>query len=164
MARDPDQPPVAHHQTESRDAFLLFRIGPHGYAVPATSVLEVLPYLPPVPVPGVPSVVAGVVNVSGRILALLDLSVLLGAGRSEGGATSRCVLLESDGLPVAIAPDEIFGLAEVKRSELQAATDADSVTTETFVEGGRHITVLAPDRLLAEAETRVAQGGRAWSS
>lgn len=144
--------------------FLVFRVGPHWYAVPAQGVGEVMPYSRPVPIPGVPTVIAGVVNLSGRIVAVLDLSVLLGAGRVGASEATRCVLLQAEGLPVAIVPDEIAGLASVARSEMQAAADPDGLAGETFTEGGRLVTVLSPATLLARAEAQLQGGDDTWSS
>jgi purine-binding chemotaxis protein CheW len=166
VARDPDLAAVGEAAPEAQQVFLIFRVGPHWYAVPAQGVGEVVPYSRPVPIPGVPTVIAGVVNLTGRIVAVLDLSVLLGAGRAGAQEATRCVLLQAGGLPVAIVPDEIGGLASVPRSAMQAAAEVDGLAGETFTEGGRLVTVLSPEKLLARAEAQVdgAGGGGAWSS
>jgi hypothetical protein len=65
---------------------------------------------------------------------------------------------------VAIVPDEIGGLASVPRSAMQVAAEADGLAGETFTEGGRLVTVLSPEKLLARAEAQVEGGGAAWSS
>jgi chemotaxis signal transduction protein len=164
ISRDPDRPAGAEAIPEARAVFLVFRVGPHWYAVPAQGVGEVMPYTRPVPIPGVPTVIAGVVNLAGRIVAVLDLSVLLGSGRVGAQEATRCVLLQAEGLPVAIVPDEIAGLASVARSEMQAAVDLDGLAGETFTDGGKLITVLSPGKLLERAEAQIKGGDDAWSS
>jgi twitching motility protein PilI len=56
-----------------------FRLGPDWYVAPMAEVAEVLPVPPTTRVPGVKPWVAGIANVRGRLLPLVDLNLYLQA-------------------------------------------------------------------------------------
>jgi chemotaxis signal transduction protein len=70
---------------------MLVRLGGSSYALPVASVREVVRLPPITRVPGLPPFVAGLTNVRGRVLAVLDLRALL---RLDGPRGDRLVILD----------------------------------------------------------------------
>jgi len=64
---------------------LHFPIGARRFAVPVTGILEIREVPEPTPVPGSPSVVAGLVEIRGRIVTLVDLARVFGLEERSGG-------------------------------------------------------------------------------
>src|ERR1700712_4756612 len=78
---------------------MLVRMGGSSYALPVASVREVVRLPAVTRVPGLPSFVAGLTNVRGRVLAVLDLRQIL---RLECPRGDRLVILDGGaGDPVA---------------------------------------------------------------
>ena len=82
-------------QTKESDAFsaLVVRVGGEAYALPMDSLTAVYEGYTIVPLPCVPPFVAGMVNVRGQILPVMDLAVLLGI---PSEAAKRSLLIVSN--------------------------------------------------------------------
>jgi purine-binding chemotaxis protein CheW len=72
---------------DTQDA-LLFAMGREMYALPANQVHEVRPLGWLTPLPGTPAFLAGLINVRGRIVPVIDLRSLLGMPSDETPLTS----------------------------------------------------------------------------
>lgn len=88
---------------------MLVRLGGCRYGLPMGSVAEV--GRPPVltRVPGLPGWVAGVANWRGRVLAVLDLRGLLGAGTGGLDRRARLVVLAHRGVRVGLLVESVAG-------------------------------------------------------
>jgi purine-binding chemotaxis protein CheW len=73
---------------------MLLRLGPSTYALPVDAVREIVRLPPVTRVPGLPAFVAGLTNVRGRVLAVLDLRPLLDLDIPRG---QRLVILDGPG-------------------------------------------------------------------
>lgn len=156
---DPDRPPE-RARPEPTEAVFVFRAAAHWYAFEATRVQSVVPLGNLTRVPGAPRFVRGVLKAAGRLLVVVDLVPLFQLPRSAAPEpeSRRCAVIEADGLPMAIALDEVGGLFRVPQAQLERA-EADGAVEATFPLGeGRLVSLLAADRLLALAESKV-QGG-----
>src|ERR1700736_3273209 len=67
---------------------LVFALGSELYALPANQVHEVRPLGWLTPLPGTPAFLAGLINVRGRIVPLVDLRPLLGIASADGPSMS----------------------------------------------------------------------------
>jgi purine-binding chemotaxis protein CheW len=67
---------------------LVFSLGRELYALPATQVHEVRPLGWLTPLPGTPAFLAGLINVRGRIVPVVDLRPLLGIATDDGPSMS----------------------------------------------------------------------------
>jgi purine-binding chemotaxis protein CheW len=59
--------------TPIEDTYLIFRVGAEEYAVPVTSVTEIVRLQKSFAVPDVPSCVRGVINLRGKVIPLVDV-------------------------------------------------------------------------------------------
>jgi purine-binding chemotaxis protein CheW len=164
---DPDAP-ASHEVREQGLVFMVFRVGALWYGVSATNVRQVVSLSEAVPVPGTPLFVRGIINVTGQLVTLFDLTLLLGVGAGGNSAddvTGRCLLLESAGAVVAIGVDEVSGLTEVPKTDVHPARGAgpSDAANEVFTRGERHVTLLHVGRLIELAESKV-QGSSSWRS
>ncbi len=94
--------------------FLVFRVGELTCAVEIRAVREVLPVQPATRVPGAAPAVAGVVNVRGSLVPLLDARLALGYPPREGGSM---VLLDAADRTVGLVVDEVLDLVTVADGE-----------------------------------------------
>ncbi len=62
------------------DRYMLFSTGGRRYAVNVAAVDEIAELLPEYPIPDSPRFLRGVVNIHGKLAAVLDLSMYLGSG------------------------------------------------------------------------------------
>ncbi|HET7754797.1 MAG TPA: chemotaxis protein CheW [Anaeromyxobacteraceae bacterium] len=84
---------------------VIFKVGAAEYALAAADVLQMESYSGATPVPGAPPFVAGIVQVRGRVLPLLDLRARFGLPEIENTVDRRIVVGQHEGRPVALLVD-----------------------------------------------------------
>jgi len=116
---------------------VLFRLGDLTCGAPAAAVREVIPPAPTTRIPGADASVAGLVNLRGGLLTVLDGRWVLGGMAPETPAESVLVL-EQDGRVIGIAVDEVLDLVEVDGATLAPGADLPGVDPALVQSVGRH--------------------------
>lgn len=98
---------------------VLFRVGAAEYAMPAADVLQMESYAGATPVPGAPPFVAGVVQVRGQVLPVLDLRVRFGLPPSEPSLDRRIVVGRHRDRPVALLVDSAREVVMLEEERLR---------------------------------------------
>jgi purine-binding chemotaxis protein CheW len=134
---------------------LVFRVGTLACAAAAETVREILPRLEPTRIPGAPAVVAGVVNIRGSLVTVVEGWRALGqpapVGEMRGGTT---VVLEFAGgrKTVGFTVDEVIDLLSVRGETLerrQALPGIDPTLVQAVGRRGEQLfVVLDTDALL----------------
>jgi chemotaxis signal transduction protein len=104
---------------------VLLRLGGSRYALPADVVTRLVPPMVLSRLPGVPSWVAGLGDLRGRVVPVLDLRPLLGAAPAPWPSSSRvlaCALPDGDRRPVEVGllADQVLGLLPVAESDVRS--------------------------------------------
>ena len=105
------------------------RLGREMYGLDASYVFGIRPTEQITPVPRVPDWVAGVVNLSGRILSVLDLRKFFGLPASEkdtaseGLQTGHLLVVETSDMEVALLADEVLDVQDVPISRIRDTSD-----------------------------------------
>ena len=111
-------------QTKESDAFsaLVVRINGESYALPMDALTAVYEGYTIVPLPGVPPFVAGIVNVRGQILPVMDLAALLGV---PGEAVKRTLLIISNAeYSLGLSVEAVGDVVTILVTTLQPVPDA----------------------------------------
>jgi purine-binding chemotaxis protein CheW len=125
-------------------------------ALDAAGIQEVIRLGPLTPVRHAPPDVAGILNLRGKIVTILDLGLRLGFPKIVPSAASRIFIMEDRNEFVGLLVDRVDEVVEVERDEWQAPPANVRGIQGRFFQGvyrsgGRAITVLAPGPILAEA-------------
>ena len=86
-----------------------FLLSPERYAVEQQFVDEVLLLKELTPIPGVPDYVAGITNIRGRILSVLNLKILLGITSKGITELNRIIILKNNRMEFGILTDSVLG-------------------------------------------------------
>lgn len=136
-----------HGAASAAYAVIVFRMGVERYALPLSSLSEVLPEHACAAVPGAPERLAGVIQVRGEIRPVLDLARLLEIGPLEEGAGGSLLLVRSRGREFGLRigqVEDIRVLTEQERGAAPAgAAKVQWITPDL-------ISVLDPDSLFEE--------------
>lgn len=107
---------------------MLFSTGGRSYAVEVDFVDEVAEILPEHPIPYAPRFLRGVVNIHGKLAAVIDLSMYLGTGPVKNGRNLLLLRIPGSALAIVVeqmermfSADEILS-AESPEREFDAAT------------------------------------------
>jgi purine-binding chemotaxis protein CheW len=98
--------------------YVVFNVGGADYILPAADVLQMETFSGTTPVPGAPPYVAGIVQVRGRVVPVVDLRVRLGLPAISTTLDSRIVLVESGGRTVALLADSAREVVKVAPEQI----------------------------------------------
>jgi purine-binding chemotaxis protein CheW len=104
--------------------FVTVRLEGQLIGLPVLGVHDVLRLGAVTQVPGAPAMVAGVMNLRGRIVTAIDLRARLGLPPRSAGAKAMCVVVEHGGQPYGLVVDAVGDVAPVapERFEPSPAT------------------------------------------
>ncbi len=112
--------------------YMLFSAGGRRYAVDVDFVDEIAEMLPEYPIPHAPRFLRGVVNIHGKLAAVIDLSMYLGTGPVKQGR--NLLLLRMPGSALAIVVEQ-----------MERMFSAEDILSIESVEGGSGATLLLAD-------------------
>jgi len=89
----------------ANELHVAFRVGAADYAVPASQVLHLESFDTATPIPGTPSYVAGLVQVRGRLIPVIDLRARFGLPAIPRTIDHRIVIVQSGARVTALLVD-----------------------------------------------------------
>jgi purine-binding chemotaxis protein CheW len=97
---------------------VVLALGPERYGVPAQQVQEIAELAGLTKVPGLPPFWAGLVNLHGRLYAVLDLRRYLGLPGTSPEGGGRVALVTAAGLSIALWVDDVLEVRDVPVTSL----------------------------------------------
>jgi twitching motility protein PilI len=86
-------------------------------------------------VPGAKGWIAGLANLRGLLLPVVDLRAFLGAGTSKGIRTARVLVVDSPEMTVGVMVDEVFGFRRFIESEFTEQVPETELRCERYLSG-----------------------------
>ncbi len=126
------------------------------FALDAAGIQEVIRLGPLTPVRHAPASVAGIVNLRGRIVTVIDLGLRLGFPRVSSSHDSRVFIMEDSGEFIGLLVDRVDEVVEADVDQLQPPPANTTQGQARFLKGvcragNRVITLLDTGSLLSEA-------------
>ncbi len=109
---------------ESTIDIVEFLLGKEVYAFELNVLREVVPLTAVTYIPAAPAFVLGVINLRGRIVAIIDLKAFLGVASDSISVFNKALILEKDDLIVGFIGDEVTGAKSVPLRLLQHSLPA----------------------------------------
>ncbi len=136
---------------------VVFTVGNADYAVPASEVAQMESYEGATPVPGAASYVAGVIQVRGRVVPVVDLRARFGLPPQERTLDTRVVVAERAGRVVGLLVDrarEVVLLSEeqLKPPPPMVAAQSGGFVTATASLGARILMLVDVPKLIGEEQ------------
>ena len=98
--------------------YLTMRLASEYYALPGTSVREIMRWRTPTPVPGAPPVIPGLINQRGQILTVIDARLLLGLAAAPPGRETRLIWIQHNAIDAALLVDAVIDLITITSEQL----------------------------------------------
>jgi purine-binding chemotaxis protein CheW len=118
-------------ETNARQ-LLVFSLGEEEYALPVTSVQEIIHYTHPRAVASEAHWIQGVISLRGKIIPVADLGARLGllTERNEGG---KIVVVESGTVTAGVVVDDVDEVLTIEEEQLDAVPAAGSEAIDGIV-------------------------------
>ena len=129
---------------------LEFRLGDELYAVASALVGEVMRPGAPTPVPCTPPHIAGIVDLRGRVVAVLDLKSLLGLGDAGSSPDRRVVVLRSETRRRGYWPTRSRDSLSLSRHSPAASVHGGRARSVRDGSGGGGTVILDGERILSD--------------
>lgn len=112
---------------------VVFQVGGSDYVVAASDVLQMDSYSGATRVPGAPAHVAGVVQLRGNVLPVVDLRARFGLEPAERTPDARLVVVKEGSRRVALLVDRAREVIELRPEEFRAPPDLVGEQAAGFV-------------------------------
>jgi purine-binding chemotaxis protein CheW len=136
--------------------FVGFRVGEESYALPISTVREIVRPPEITPVPQSPEHVAGVMNLRGRIVPVIDLRKRFRQA-IENSPKTRVLVIALDGKLIGLLVDSASEVLKIASAEIEPSPQLFGEDNERYVTGvakhlGRLVILLDVNKLLPEPE------------
>lgn len=134
---------------------VLFRVGDAEYAIAASDVLQMESYEGATKVPNAPSYLAGIVQVRGRVIPVIDLRARFGLDPIERTIDARIVVAQHAERVIGLLVDtarEVARLdpAQVRPPPAMVTAQSGGLVRAIGQHGARMVMLIDLDKLLAE--------------
>lgn len=119
----------------STELHVTFRVGTADYALPAHQVLHLESFQTATHVPGAPAFVAGIVQVRGRLVPVVDLRVRFGLGPIEHSIDRRVVVVQIGKRVAGLLVDSAREVLHIDESAFEAPPEIIDQQAAGFVKG-----------------------------
>jgi purine-binding chemotaxis protein CheW len=136
---DPTPVPAPEATDQARELHVLFRVGEAEYGLAARDVAQLESWAGGTPVPGTLPYVAGIVQVRGKVIPVVDLRVRLGLERAEATADSRLVVVAHGDRTVGLLVDSAREVVALDRARITPPPPLLATQTGGLVAGVAHL-------------------------
>jgi purine-binding chemotaxis protein CheW len=119
----------------TRIRIVIFAIGDERYAIPAEFVEAINLLEELTPVPCTPNFVAGIVNIRGRILSVLDIHRLLGLEKVQIDDDTQIIAVSAAGLEVGLLVNQVHAVRHLLLEELEPALPTTTPIAAEYTRG-----------------------------
>ncbi|MFO0951957.1 MAG: chemotaxis protein CheW [Isosphaeraceae bacterium] len=165
MSSDPQTYPSTVRVEGATRQFVGFRLDREEYAIPITTIQEIIVMKPVTRIPQVPEFIEGLINLRGSVLPVVNLRRLLGLPPREFDDETRTVIVNVGGRTLGYVVDEVTQVMRVSSDQIQPTPLSVAAVAKRHIAGlarleDRLLIILDIERLLApeefEAVTREA--------
>lgn len=146
------KPATAKSPDASAIQVIRFNLAQECYAIESQWVVEIHPFKQLTPLPCVPPFIAGITNVRGRILPVIDLKKFFNLPGQGITDLHRIILIRAEDLEFGLLADLVAGTGSLSAADIQPAPSNLSGAAAEYVKGvtGDQTIVLDAGRLVAD--------------
>ena len=133
-----DSPLAVVTPAETPVLYVLFKVDGTDYALPADAVLQMESFTGATSVPGAPSFVAGIIQLRGRVVPVVDLRARFGLAPKELTMETRVVVGELADRTVALVADSAREVTRFTPSQLKPPPRIVDEGSKGFVKAVAH--------------------------
>jgi purine-binding chemotaxis protein CheW len=120
---------------KKNNQYLTFRLQNQQYGIPIVIVREINRITEITTVPRSPSYVAGVINLRGKVIPVVDLRLKLAMERQAPTRQTCVVVVEASNGFMGIIVDQVFSVIELKKDQIEASPQIGNSMDANYVLG-----------------------------
>ena len=137
--------------------FVGFRLDQENYAIPITTIQEIIVMKPITRIPQVPASIEGLINLRGSVLPIVNLRRLFGLPPREFDDETRTVIVNVDGRTLGYVVDEVTQVMKIAADQIQPPPVSVAAVTKRHIAGLARLDdglliILDIEQLLSPAE------------
>ena len=137
--------------------FVGFRLDREEYAIPITTIQEIIVMKPITRIPQVPASIEGLINLRGSVLPIINLRRLFGLPPRDFDDETRTVIVNVGGRTLGYVVDEVTQVMRLAADQIQPAPVAVAAVARRHIAGlarldERLLIILDIEKLLAPEE------------
>lgn len=113
--------------------YVIFRLGKEEYGVPISEVKEIVYYSGATKLPGAAPALAGIINLRGKIIPVIDLAIYLSLDKASR-VERRAIIIENGSHALAIVVDDVTQVTVIPAENVENAP-AISQFEKRFIRG-----------------------------
>ena len=157
----PSERARAQGDRETRQ-FVGFRLDREEYAIPITTIQEIIVMKPITRIPQVPAFIEGLINLRGSVLPVINLRRLFGMAPRDFDDETRTVIVSVDGRTLGYVVDEVTQVMRLGPDQIQPAPVSVAALAKRHLAGlarldERLLIILDIEKLLAPEELDVVR-------
>jgi purine-binding chemotaxis protein CheW len=140
--------------------YLTFAVGAESFGMEISSIKEIIEFRKPTDVPLMPPFMRGVINLRGRVVPVIDLSVRFGRAALEA-ARRTCIVIVvvggGDAHDLGVMVDAVSAVLEIAESDIEPAPSFGANLRADFIRAlgkvdGRFVIILDVEKVLSLEE------------
>ena len=137
-----------------------FSLAYEGYAVESSYVREVYPIKELTPVPGTPPFVAGIINVRGQILSVIDIKKFFDLQKRGLTDLNKVIIIHDNAMEFGILADVVLGMRRFMLKEVQQSLPGFTGIRTQYLKGvtKERMIILDAGKLLSDKNIVVREG------
>jgi purine-binding chemotaxis protein CheW len=148
MAKEPEQTQT----TQAMTNIIEFTLAAEYYGIESSFVREVCSLKDFTPLPGVPSFIKGIVNMHGRILAIVDLKKFFNLPEKGLGELNKLIIIHDEQMEFGILADMVNGTKLVNDMDILPVPPTVTGIGEKYLKGVTkdRLIILSAEHLLSD--------------
>jgi purine-binding chemotaxis protein CheW len=119
--------------------YLTFTVSGELFGIAIASIKEIIEYRAPTDVPMMPGYMRGIINLRGRVVPVIDLSVRFGRSRTEETRRTCIVILEveqqEERHDIGVVVDTVSAVLEIADADIEPAPSFGAKLRTDFIKG-----------------------------
>ncbi len=139
LVRSKKQSVQAVEQVATGQQYLTFTVANEMFGIAIASVKEIIEYRAPTDVPMMPGFMRGVINLRGRVVPVIDLSVRFSRAKSDNTRRTCIVIVEIDQddqkHDIGVVVDAVSAVLEIADADIEPAPAFGARLRADFIDG-----------------------------
>lgn len=115
--------------------FVVFTIDDEEFALDVEKVNEIIKPIEIARVPNVPAFIEGMMNIRGKVLAIVDLRSKLGINKKDFDENTKVIIVNVKGTSVGLVVDGVREIFRVEDGKTEATPDMITKANSEFIKG-----------------------------